>query len=79
MNKRNTVYAAIDRERAYQDAKWGPNPHTVGEWILILQAELDEAKHAWVKNPGDGPALTEILQVISVGVACLEDHPIHER
>ena len=44
-----------------------------------MQAELDEAKQAWVKNPGDGPALTEILQVISVGVACLEDHPIHER
>ena len=79
MDKRGAVFAAISRERTYQDAKWGLNHHTVGEWILILQAELDEAKQAWVKNPGDGPALTEILQVISVGVACLEAHPIHER
>ena len=79
MNQQHAVFAAISRERSYQDAKWGYNPHTVGEWLLIMQAELDEAKQAWIKNPGDGPALTEILQVISVGVACLENNPIHER
>lgn len=71
---RGRVFGRITRERDYQDAKWKANPHTVGEWLLIMQSELDEAKEAWVKNRGDGKALDEILQVISVGVACMEQH-----
>lgn len=76
---REFIFRAISRERAYQDVKWKNNPQTVGEWLLIMQAELDEAKEAWVKNRGDGKALEEILQVISVGVACLEQHSMVER
>ncbi len=68
------VYKAIARERNYQKHKWGNNPHAVGEWLLIMQAELDEAKQAWVENQGDNAALEEILQVVSVGVACMEQH-----
>ena len=73
------VYRAALRERKYQDDKWGNNPHEVGAWLLIMQAELDEAKEAWVKGTDDGDALGEILQVIAVGMACLEQHGVKER
>jgi len=78
-NSKGAIYDAIGRERQYQDAKWRHNPHTVGEWLLILEHELGEAKVAWVKGTGSNDALCEILQVISVGVACLEEHGIVER
>lgn len=76
---RKLVYAAIDRERDYQDRKWGDKPHTIGEWLLIMEAELDEAKAAWSKGVGDDDAKRELLQVIAVGVAALEQHDIIER
>ena len=76
---RQEIIEAIDRERAYQDRKWGPPHHDVPAWILVLRAELAEAEHAWVKSGGNREALKEILQVIAVGVACLEQHGIFER
>jgi len=79
MNDRIEIFAAVTRERNHQIHTWGSNPHSVGEWLLILQAELDEAKEAWVKNRGDIKALEEILQVVAVGVACMEEHGVVER
>ncbi len=76
------VFSAILRERAYQDEKWGTieeHPHTVGEWLLIIEAELQEAKQGWVKGRGDVDALREILQVSAVAVACMEQHGVIER
>lgn len=81
-SNRENVYSAINNERSYQEKKWGAthdSEHTVGEWLLIMESELSEAKEAWVKNGGDRNALLEILQVISVGVACLEVHGVVER
>lgn len=80
--ERSDVFAAIDRERAWQEHKWGTNaehPHSVGEWLLIAEAELAEAKQAWVKGNGDGDALRELLQVAAVAVAALEQHGLIER
>jgi hypothetical protein len=77
-----TVFRAVQRERAHQSAKYGTldeNPHTVGEWLLVLQGELAEAVHGWQKHSGDDAALVEILQVVAVGVACLEQHGVIER
>lgn len=71
------VFKAIGDERKYQDKKYGTlgdHPHTVGEWLLILEAELNEAKSEWVKGKGDKFALREILQVAAVAVACMEQH-----
>ncbi len=73
------ILDALKRERNFQDTKWGTDGHTVGEWILILQTELDEAKLGWIKSKGDASALEEILQVVCVGIACLEQHGIVER
>jgi hypothetical protein len=81
MNRAET-FAAIDRERAWQEHKWGTiaeHPHTVGEWLLILQSELDEAKQGWVKGNGDYDALRELVQVAAVAVAALEQHGAPER
>ena len=76
---RQKVYVAIARERAYQGRQWGNTWHTVGEWLLILESELTEAKQGWVKGHGNCEALLEILQVAAVAVACLEAHGVVER
>lgn len=78
----NAIWQAIQNERRYQDKKWGTlqeNPHTVPGWLLVMEEELAEAKRAWVRNVGDAAALQEILQVIAVGVACLEQYGVVER
>lgn len=66
------VLKAIDSERVYQDAKWPGRRHTVGEWILIMEKCLNDARQAWVINSGDNVALHEIRQVVAVGVAAME-------
>jgi len=80
---RKYVYNQIDRERDYQDKKWGTfveNPHTVGEWLLIISGELDEAISAWQKNAyPPHTALDEIRQIASCAIACLEEHHCPER
>lgn len=77
----NEVFEAIRRERDFQDHKWGTiqeRPHTVGEWLLIAERELQEAKEAWCKGHGDYGALEELIQVAAVVTACLEQHGIVE-
>lgn len=79
---RRGVFAAIGRERDYQDAKWGTpaeHPHDVGGWLTIMRRELREAEDAWCSRRGNAGALEEILQVVAVGVACLQQHGIVER
>lgn len=75
------IFEAVKRERAYQDAKWGTieqRPHTVGEWLLIAESELQEAKAAWVTRRGDDGALEELIQVVAVAFAALEQHGVVE-
>lgn len=79
---RKEIFQAIGRERDYQDKKWGTiyeRPHTVGEWLLIAHGELNEAIQAWQKNTSDDFALQELLQVVAVGVACMEQWGVKER
>lgn len=69
--------AAILGEREYQDQKWGgivARPHSVPEWILIMEEELEEAKKAWRDADGIGDSLHEVRQVAAVALACLEQH-----
>ena len=66
------VIAAIESERAYQERKWPPHQLTVGEWILIMDKCLNDAKKAYVVNRGNDKALHEIRQVVATGVAAME-------
>lgn len=80
--ERNDVFREIDNEREYQERKWGTieqHPLTVGEYLLILKGELDEATQAWRKSRGDTDALDEIRQVAAVAVAALEEHGCPSR
>jgi NTP pyrophosphatase (non-canonical NTP hydrolase) len=82
MNQRQAIFKAVERERSYQDLKWGTihqHPHDVAGYLLIMQGELDEAIRGWQKGKGDADALREVLQVIAVGFACLEQHGVIER
>lgn len=85
MTARYDIFAAIDRERQYQQAK-RPASHTNGHelpsWIAIMRAELNEAEEAWVRGdgaPANDDSLRELLQVLATGVAALEQHGIAER
>lgn len=73
------VFEAIVRERRYQDHKWGGHDHELPGWLLIMEGELAEVKQAWLKGATNDDALREILQVVAVGVACLEQYGAVER
>ncbi len=82
MPERSEVYAAIDRECAYAARKWrhvSNGVRSVTSWLLVIEAELAEAKEAWVKSGHDPAALVELLQVVACGVRCLEQHGVYER
>lgn len=76
------VLGAIGRERAYQDDKWGAiseHGHTLGEWLLILEAELLEAKVALIKGgEGRDSIRSELVQIAAVAIAALEQHGLEE-
>ena len=82
--KLNTAQAVNElvKERVFQDTKHGTlreHGHTIGEWILILEAELNEAKEALIKGgTGRDSVLQEIVQVGAVALACIEQHGVEE-
>lgn len=65
------VQTAIESERGYQVKKYPGHRHTEGEWLLIMEKCLNDAKKAW--NCGHGQnVMDEIRQVVAVGVAAME-------
>ncbi len=79
---REDVYSIIDNEREYQIKKWGSikdKPHEVGAWITLMQHHLDIASKNWCENNNDISSLEEIKKVISIGVACGEQHGLKYR
>lgn len=76
------VISAVHKERQFQDAKWGSiveRPHSLPEWILIAEAELNEAKWAVIKGgSGRNSVRAEIVQVMAVLQAALEQHGVQD-
>lgn len=72
------VLEAIKEERRYQLTKWGTNKsQSIPGYLLVMRKELEEAEEGWIKNiEGRNSCLAEILQVVAVGIACLEEHDI---
>lgn len=76
-----TIFPAIIKERSYQNQKYGENGnnHELLTWLSIIERELLEAKDEFFKNKNVRKTLQEILQLITVGVACLENNLTIER
>ena len=78
---RGFVYNIVLIERGYQDAKWGDieqSPHTIEEWLQIMQDELDEARTAF-EGGDEAAAMQEISQVAAVAFAAMEQHGVAPR
>lgn len=72
---------ALLKERTFQDLKFGAlgqgGEHTVGEWILLIEAELQEAKVALIKGGSGRNSLhSELVQVGALVLAALEQHGV---
>ena len=83
MATRSEVYAAIDGEREYQE-RLGPdrtdgNAKSVGDYIVMLDYYVLQAKAAWTNNPGDSFALDVIRKIGGIAVHCMEDHGVVKR
>ena len=78
--KRETVLEVVNQERVFQEAKiikkgWTTDKR-LGEFLIILQQQLNEACLAYVKNPtGRNSIEHEIVQIAAVAVAALETLP----
>ena len=77
---REVVYNAIDGERRYQHARWGPGFHTPTEFILYMEEYLVKARTLVTSGASGGlQAMHAIRKVTALGVAALEQHGAPRR
>lgn len=62
----------------------GPGGHELGAWLLVVEKELNEAKEAATGNglrekKGRHSVRSEIIQIMAVCLAALEQHGVKER
>lgn len=74
--KRNVVFEAITGEREYQNKKWGDPPHEVAAYILYMEHHLSKARRLSSEQRGDENSLDELRKVVTLGVACMEQHGV---
>lgn len=80
MATRAEVYAVVDGERDYQDARKGNAKRHDGQpdmrvdgYILCMEKCLDDARNAWYKGgTGGKDSLEFIRKVTALGVAAME-------
>lgn len=54
----------IIEEMERQEKKWGHVQKDITGWLLVIEAELQEAKHAWIKQTtGKHSLRNELIQV----------------
>jgi len=72
------VFKAIAEERQMQDKRWGAGkPQSLPGYLVLIEAELAEAKFGWCKNmPGKSAPLNELVQLGALVVACLERYGV---
>jgi len=85
---RRAVYAALDSERNYQERRWGYRQagglmlepeHCICDFLLYMQDYLAQAIHAAATTPGYDKTLDILRKVITLGIACSEQHGIPIR
>lgn len=73
---REQVYEMIDKERDYQDEKWGGKEHdknnSVGDFIIYMDVYLKKAKEQYTSATIINGPVNELRKVIALGVACFE-------
>lgn len=82
------VFAAVDGERDYQEARWNPETteskgiHSFSEWITYMEDYLAEAKHILsreAKQTAEPKAAHIMRKVVAMGVASMEQLGAPER
>lgn len=66
------MFDAVVKERKRQLEKWGEQHKDLGTWTLVLTEELGEFSQA-VLDRKPKEAFDELVQVVAVGLAMLED------
>lgn len=83
-----SVMKAIESERKYQVRRWGTRQfngsfvetqHTVCEYMVYMKYYLDEAFKEASTKVGDKDALEVLRKVVTLGVACFEQHGVKPR
>lgn len=69
--KQKVALEAVLSERAYQEQRFPGHTHTPGEYLLLVEKLLVDAKKQWTLH-GNNAALHEIRQITAVGFAALE-------
>lgn len=81
--EREEVYQVLNRERLYQDIKWGgqnfDQHHEVEAWLVYMQAYLNKAINRISTETGPQGALDEMRKIVALGIACFEIHGVPER
>jgi hypothetical protein len=72
------VAAAIHGEMQYQDDKWGADKQqSLPGYLIVMENELRKAREGWCADKsGRASALAELLQVVTVGVRCLQRYGV---
>jgi len=76
---REEVYAAVDKERRYQDEKHGDENRDLGSLILLTDAYLDKTKAAFARPAGRHKALDYLRKVTALAVLAQEKHGVFTR
>jgi len=83
--QRATVYAAIDGEREYQNAKWSADTtesggwHEPYVWLGIIRDYVREADTFWCRNPNpqaDDFVKNALRKIAALSVAGLEQNGV---
>lgn len=75
---RQHVLHEVELERSRQNAKWGRQRHSDGDWLKILAEEFGEVAQAmqqdmgWGKDSDASDQYTELIQLAAVAVAMAE-------
>ena len=79
LTPRSEVYAAIDGERTYQDAKWPGAKQSVAAWITFLSEYVREAQFRVTREEGDQGGLDSVRKIAALAVCCMEENGVVKR
>lgn len=63
----------IEKEQKHQIEKHGNYPHSLGEWILIIEKQLNDAKIQWYNPRSPSNTLREIKQIAATAISALDE------